>query len=130
MKLSAITLKRLLTENIIEIRFRRRRFKPGWSNFRRMLCTNNRELLNSIPGKIALNFKPPTQPPKYNPDKYRLVVAWDLLWQEYRMISPEIHDVLAIMPVKTKEEQEKFWQYFREVLQGMTPEEKIGLMNG
>jgi len=129
MKVTIPTLKRLLAGNVIELRFLRRRPKLGWNNTRHMLCTNNWQLLNSIPGKTALRFKPPHQQPKYNPDQYGLICAWDIMFCEYRMLSPETHEIVAVMPIKTPEEIDRFWLYFAEMLQKMSPSEKVGFMN-
>jgi len=122
-------LKDVLSYSVVELRFRRRRFKPGWTDYRRMLCTNSHDLLNSIPGKIALHFRKPTKRPKYNTNQYKLITAYDLFWQEYRNISPETHEILAVMPVRTDQEIEKFWQYFNEFLSQMSGSDKIKFMN-
>jgi len=129
MKVSIPALKELLAGNVVELRFNRRRPKAGWNNTRHMLCTNNWQLLNSISGKVALKFKTPTAPPKYNANAYHLVTAFDLFWQEYRNISPETHDIVALMPVKTPEDIDKFWMYFNDVLSKMSASEKTGFMN-
>jgi len=129
MKVSISGLKGLLATGIVELRFRRRRPRANAAPVRRMLCTNNAQLLNSVPGHVALNFKPPTQPPKYNPARYNLVFAWDLLWQEYRAISLEDHEVLAVMPLKSEEDVQKFWQYFNEILHEMSGSQKMSFMN-
>ncbi len=122
-------LKDVLSYSVVELRFKRRRFKPGWNDYRRMLCTNGVDLLNSIPGKIALHFKKPSHPPKYNIQKKALIVAWDILWQDYRCLSPEKHEILAIMPVRTDQEIMKFWEYFNDILSKMSGSDKIKFMN-
>lgn len=125
MKLTAAGLKALLVENIIELRVNRRRPKVNRPPVRRILCTNNAALLNSMSGRIALNFSPPTQPPKYNPDLYNLVFAWDIMMCEYRAINVDSYDVLAVMPLKTDDDVLDFWKYFNNYLQNMTPQEKL-----
>lgn len=126
MKLSQGGLLTLLQNNVIELRFRRRRPKPGWNSYRRMLCTNDFQLLNSVPGKIALHFKPPTGPPPYPWRIKNLVCTWDLFWQEWRMVSVETHDVVTVIPTKPPEQ---FWSYFNIYLESMSPSDKVAFMN-
>jgi len=129
MKVSIAELTVLLNNSVVEIKFKRRKFKPGWSMNRRMLCTNNGQLLNSVPGRIALNFKPPTRPPPYNASAHNLVIAWDLFWQQYRAISLDYNDVVSALPVVTEDDRIQFWQYFNGVLQEMSSSQKTSFMN-
>ena len=122
MKMSLGGLQQVLSDSVVEVRFARRRFKAGYADTRRMLCTNNRDLLNSIAGKVALRYRPPTGSLPYNASAKGLVTTWDILWCAFRNISTETHDVLAIMPVRNEEEINKFWEYFNEVLAQMSPE--------
>lgn len=122
-------LKGLLLTHLVELVLIRRIPKDGWNPARRMLCTNSRELLTSMAGKIALNFHPPKGPPTYPAAQHRLVTAWDILWQDYRQINMESYEIVSTMPVKTPEEIDNFWKYFNEVLQKMTPEAKKKFMN-
>ena len=129
MKMGRTALYTLLKENVVAIRFHRRRQKAGWKDYRRMLCTTDTALLNSAPGRLALHFKPPGGPPPFNPTDYNLVTAWDLFWQEYRNISCESCDVITIMPIKTPEDKAKFWEYFNHYLESMGAGQKISFMN-
>lgn len=122
-------LESALNTNVVELRFRRRRTKPGWKGFRRMLCTNNRTILNSAPGRIALHFDPPTSQPPFTPSNYNLVTTWDLFWQEYRNINCDACDIITIIPVNTEEEIASFWNYFNLYLESMSPGQKINFMN-
>jgi hypothetical protein len=54
---------------------------------------------------------------------------WDLMWQEYRYVGCESVDVVTVIPVRTKEEQDSFWQYFNNYLQSLSPQQKLGFMN-
>jgi len=130
MKLSMAGLRALLDGNVVELKFIRRHFKPGFMPSRRMLCTNNRMLLNSIPGKITLHFQRPIYPPAYRPEQYNLVFAWDIFQQQYRAISMESCDIVGTLPLKTEEDINKFWRYFNEYLYRLTPVDKIKFMNG
>ena len=129
MKLSRDGLSVLLLTSVVEVRFKRRKSKAGWNDTRRMLCSNNTALLNSMPGQIALHFKKPTHPPPFNAKQHNLVTTWDILWQDYRNISTETHDVVAVMPTQTKEQVEAFWVYFADTLQRTSMAEKIAFMN-
>ena len=129
MNVSRDGLKVLLNENILEIRFIRRRQKGGQLPSRRMICTNSKSLLNNIGGKIALKFDPPHGPPPYDPNQHNLVFAWDIMMAQYRAIPAESADVVAVMPLKTKEDMDKFWQYFTEFLAKLRPIERVGFGN-
>jgi len=129
MNLTSTELRVLVANSVVEVKFRRRKQKPGYSIDRRMLCTNNWALLTSMPGRIALNFKPPTHPPPYNAKAKGLVTTWDLFWQQYRNISLDNYVVISAMPVQTEEDRTKFWAFFNAVLQDMSGQQKIGYMN-
>lgn len=126
MRVSQAQLLALLQNNVLELRFYRRRPKEGWNTTRRMLVTNDTQLLNSAPGQLALHFKPPTHAPLYNWRMKNLACGWDLFWQSYRMIPAETCDVVTIIPTKPPE---KFWNYFNLYLQAMSPNDKIEFMN-
>jgi len=126
MRVSQGQLLALLENNVLEIRFYRRNTKQGHNAARRMLITNDRQLLNSAPGRLALLFKPPTHAPAYNWRTKNLACGWDLLWQAYRMVPVESCNVVTIMPSKPPE---KFWEFFSAYLQGMSPTEKAYFMD-
>lgn len=126
MRVSQGQLLALLQNNVLELRFYRRNVKLGWNLTRRMLVTNDYQILNSAPGKLALHFKPPTHAPAYNWRVKNLACAWDLFWQDYRMIPVETCDVITIIPTKPPE---KFWNYFNLYLQAMSPQDKVEFMN-
>ena len=81
------SLKTTLQGNVCEILFVKRRPKPGDSSQRRMLCTLDESLLNSVNGRTTLNYKPPSGPPKYNPASKNLLPVWDIMMQGWRMVS-------------------------------------------
>jgi len=126
MRVSRGQLIALLEGNVLELRFYRRHPKPGWNDIRRMLVTNDQQILNSAPGKLALHFKPPTHAPAYNYHMRNLACGWDLFWQQYRMVPAESCDVITIIPTRPPE---KFWNYFNLYLQAMTPNDKIQFMS-
>lgn len=63
-------------------------------------------------GRLTLNFRPTTSPPfmnpYYNPDRYNLVILWDVLMQEYRAINMSFCNLIAKVPARKQE----FWDYF------------------
>jgi hypothetical protein len=122
-KLSLGGLSNLLQGHVAEVRFRRR--TPGTSMFRRMLCTNDLKLLLSVSGKVALNYRRPTQYPAYNPTAYNLLCVWDIFMQDFRMIPVDAVDVISIIPTNPPD---NFWNYFNEKLARMTTAEKLSFM--
>lgn len=128
MRIGASGLAGLLAQNVVEIKFRRRRFKPAWPVIRRMLCTNDLKLLNSMPGHIALNFQRPTHPPPYPATQKNLVCAWDIMWQAYRMINCDDVNVITVIPTNSPEDTQKFWDYFTNYLYPMGPDQKEAFM--
>jgi hypothetical protein len=125
MRVSQGQLMALLESNVLELRFFRRHFKPGWNDARRMLVTNDKQILDTAPGRIALHFKTPTHAPAYNWRVKNLVCGFDILWQEHRMIPAESCDIITIIPSRPPE---KFWNYFNLYLQAMSPSDKIQFM--
>ena len=110
--------------NVLEIKFLRRRPKLGAPPTRRMLCTGCLPLLNSPEGRIALNFRPAYNRPRYNPDVKNVAITWDIFMQDYRNISMNACEVLAVIPAK------EFWKFFNERGLGlMTATDKMRFMN-
>lgn len=127
MRLGRIGLLAVLQNNVAELRFLRRHEKPGYKDYRRMLCTNDRKLLNSVPGRKVLNFFPPTGHLKYNPAAKNLVPAWDIFMQNFRMINCDDVEVIAI--IKSSPDPNPFWKYFYESLYNMSSDQKAQFMN-
>ena len=126
MRVSQGQLLALMEKNVLELRFYRRNPKFGWNATRRMLVTNDGQILNSAPGRLALHFKPPTHMPVYNWRMKNLACGFDLMWQSYRMVPVESCDIVTIIPTHPPE---KFWNYFNLYLQAMTPTDKIQFMD-
>ena len=127
MRLGRAALSILLATNAAELRFKRRLNKSGFGSYRRMLCTSDRRLLLSAPGKRILNFKPPTGSLKYNPASKNLVVTYDIFYQNWRMINCDDVDVIAI--IKTSPDPSEFWKYFYKNLVDMSSTHKAQFMN-
>lgn len=123
MKTSRSQIRYLLAFNALEVVFIRR--TPGPAPTRRMLCTNDLQLLQSEPGRVALNYRIPTGTLPYNPNTKNLVVTWDLFMQDFRMISCENVELIRILPTRPPKE---FWEYFNDVLSKMTAEQKMEFM--
>ncbi len=84
-----------------------------------MLCTNSPVILNSLDGRLTLNFRPTSNPPPYDPDKYNLVIVWDILMQDYRSVNMSYCNLIAKIPA-TK----VFWDYFKKEIYPKSQNEK------
>jgi hypothetical protein len=127
MRLGRTALAILLQTNVAELRFRRRLDKPGFLDYRRMLCTNDKRLLLSTPGKQILNYAVPTGSLKYDPASKNLISVWDIFLQNYRMIN--CNDVEVIAVIKSSPDPMPFWKYFNERLVHMSAAQKAQFMN-
>lgn len=116
-------LENKLLTNVIDLRFVRRRPVAGKAPTRRILCTKSGDLLNSVNGRIALNYRAPSSPPDYDVKGKNLVTVWDIFMQDYRNISVEGVQVLNIIPAN-----DEFWKYFNENLRSMTAANKLAFM--
>jgi hypothetical protein len=124
MLVTSANLKSLLQNNVCEVKFLRKRPKLGASPYRRMVCTNANQLLLSPDGRLTLNFSPAKGAPRFNQMEKNVVVAWDVLMQDYRAVNCESCDLIASVPAN-----EQFWNYFREELLPMTAGQKTAFMN-
>lgn len=124
MLITSASLRALLQNNVCEVRFLRKRPKAGTSPYRRMVCTNANPLLLSPDGRLTLNYRPPQGAPRFNQSEKNVVVAWDVLMQDFRAISCESCDLIATIPAS-----EQFWEYFRQQLLPMTSGQKTAFMN-
>lgn len=116
-------LNNLLANNVLDIRFVRRVQVRGMPATRRMLCTKSNSLLNSNNGLLSLNYRPPVQMPKFNPESEGLVIVWDIFMQDFRNIPAESTTVLKTIPA-----DDTFWKYFNNELRIMTQQQKINFM--
>ena len=126
MNLSATGLMALLQTHVVELRFKRRHRKPGFADQRRMLCTNDRDLLLSNDGKKVFHYIPPTEPRKYNPLAKNLVGVFDIFMQQYRMVNVSSCDVIAVIPTRPPD---KWWEYFNNQVLKMSAAQKLLFMN-
>jgi hypothetical protein len=128
MGLSYNGMKKLLESNVAELYFVRRNKKQNWPMTRRMLCTNSFKLLGSMGGRMALNFKVPTQLPAYDPKDENLFITWDFFMQDFRSIPLESVGVIMAIPVKTTKEIESFWEWFDKFLRPLSSDNKKSIM--
>jgi len=89
-----------------------------------MLCTNAMGVLNSVDGRVTLNYRPASGGLKFSPDQKNLVVAWDIFMQDYRCINALSCDLITSIPAG-----ETFWKYFRQNLIKLTAAQKLNYMN-
>lgn len=127
MKVGASTLRVLLENNVLEIKFKRRRPKPGAPATRRMLCTNSTIILKSDAGRQTLKYKSTSGTPKYSPASKNIVIAWDIFKQDYRAISVDNCELISQMPVSG--DGKEFWDYFNTTIYPMTTEQKQSFFN-
>lgn len=118
------TLEALLLSNVLDLRFTRRIPIAGKSPTRRMICTKSYELLNSTNGKIVLNYVPPKRGHQLNETKSNACVVWDILMQNYRVVSADEVEVLKQMPANNE-----FWQTFNNEIYTMSTAQKIQFMD-
>lgn len=124
MIVSQQTLETLLLSNVLDLRFTRRIPVVGKAPTRRMICTKSYELLNSTNGKIVLNYTPPKRGHQLNESKTNVCVVWDILMQNYRVVSADEVEVLKQMPAK-----DEFWKTFNEEIYPMSTAQKIQFMD-
>lgn len=123
--LSPLTVMKICQTNLVELKFTRRD-KTRKPTSRRMLCTLDRKLLNSVFGKETLNFKKPKNPPPYNAIKKNLATVWDIMMQDWRNVSCEGCEIVSVIPTTP---MAKFLKYFVDVILQMSPAQKKGFMD-
>lgn len=123
--MSPSQLNGLLQSNVLDLRFLRRRPRSGVPPSRRMLCTLDSSILNSVNGRTVLNYNPPgTANLPYNAYGKGLSMVWDVMMQSFRMVSAESVNIITKFTG-----DDTFWNYFNETIQPMTVEQKTSWMN-
>jgi len=123
MKLSRSSLLNELNNNVCEIRFLRRTPKDGVPATRRMLCSNNLNLLNSVNGKTVLNFRSSGSGPRYNTANENTIITWDIFMQNWRTINCDSVDLI------NKWSPDQFWDIFNESFAPLSADDKLLFMN-
>lgn len=124
MNIARPTLQGLLAANVLEIKFTRRRPKPGAPLTRRMLCTNCDKILLTENGFSSLNYQPATNPRTFNAELRNIVTAWDIMMQSYRSISADNVELITTFPG-----DDTFWEYFNDNILPMSAEQKQTFIN-
>lgn len=118
------SLESLLLKNVLDIRFVRRIPVANRPMTRRMLCTKSYELLNSTNGRVVLGYKPPRSGKQFNEFDLHALVVWDILMQNYRVVSLEEVAVIDIIPAG-----KEFWSFFNKEIYSLSAEQKIRYMD-
>jgi hypothetical protein len=124
MLISQPSLAAVLKSNVCEIKFLRRTVKQGRPPYRRMVCTNANNLLLSVDGRLTLNYTPPKTVPKYNVNEKNVIIAWDVLMQDFRTINCDSVNLIRSVPAN-----QEFWDFFRKELLPMTSSQKMMYMD-
>ena len=126
-KILRAELANILSQNVCEVVFVRRRPEraPGRSLTRRMITTNSINLLTSENGIRSLNFRLPKGPKQINEQIHNIVVAWDIIMQDYRNISMDDCYLVQTIP-----DDDNFWKFYNEILYPMSKEQKLQFMDG
>ena len=123
MMITLSNLKNLLSQNVCEIVFTRRRPRAGKPPQRRLLCTLDDSILNSTNGRLSLNYRPPGSAMSYDPASKNLLLVWDIFMQDWRMVNMDACDLVNTIPEKD------FWNYFNNTLLKMSPQQKMTYMD-
>lgn len=118
------TLESLLLSNVLDLRFKRRIPKAGSAETRRMICTKSANLLQSVNGKIVLNYAAPKTAKQFNEAASNALVVWDVLMQDYRIVSADSVDVIREIPA-----DDTFWEIFNNEIYPLSTDQKIQFMN-
>lgn len=114
-------LKSILEHNVLLLWFLRR--TPPVGVRRNMICTKSNFILNSFQGRINLNFRSPKHGSlNFNEARYNLIIVWDILVQDYRLIPCESVRIIETIPEKN------FWKYYNDSIYPMTKQSKIKFM--
>ena len=120
MKVQYSSLNSDLLNNVCEVKFLKRTSPPNRPEYRRMLCTKNYELLSSVNGKISLNFREATHQKAINEAVKNVLVVWDILMQDYRIVSGDQVSIIRQIPAN-----EEFWTFFNKEIYTLNTEQKI-----
>lgn len=118
------TLENLLLKNVLDIRFVRRIPVANRPLTRRMLCTKSYTLLNSTNGRVVLGYRPPRSAKQFNEFDAHALVVWDIIMQDYRIVSLEDVTIIRQIPAGNK-----FWTFFNKEIYPLSTEQKIKYMD-
>ena len=114
-------IREILAKNVVEVFFKRRVWpvkKPTYqkSPFRRMMCTANFDFIKN--NSALFQWQTP-KGPKKEPGWYTsrgLCIVWDLIVKKFRMVSLDDYDIINVYPIRTKPDQQRFIEYYRNLL--------------
>lgn len=126
-------LLNILLQNVLYIEFKPRHPRKDFTitddsgdqmvRPRRMICTNCDALLDSLWGRTAFPlYRRPKRYPRFDWKAKGLVVTFDLLWQDFRMIPADAVVITQTVPM------EEFYKHFEENLAPMSSEQKFKFM--
>ncbi|MDC3298533.1 hypothetical protein OAU81_00515 [bacterium] len=118
------TLVSLLQQKVLELKYTRRIQRPDRPATRRMLCTNNQQLLMSENGLSVLRYKPTGGASNHNHSLHNTVPTWDIMVQDYRTVSADNCDVITVF-----EPDDSWWTYFNESILPMNADQKLTFLN-
>ena len=120
--------------NLVELRFKRRGEVPWKKNqretghrslHRRMLCTSNWRYISSPLVRRFFNWKRPKT--RRGPAWYRkrqLIICWDILQNDWRMISLDKYIILGYTPIAKLKQQAEFTEFYRQHLKNLPDNKK------
>jgi len=118
-------IKKIFSENVVELRFERRTPLPvprttgHKRRTRRMLATANWSYLKMAVRRGSFRWKQPKRVGRRDPSWYRrrnLLIVWDIIQQDFRIISLDNWRILAYYPVNTPATQARFAVFYRKRL--------------
>jgi hypothetical protein len=116
-------LEEFFAQNIVELKFTRR-IKPPWykkdretghlSYQRRMLCTSNWRYIKSPRVRYLYNWKKPkSRRGKAWYRKRKLVIVWDIMMNDWRMVSLDKYKIVGYTSIKSLERQDEWTEFYR-----------------
>lgn len=110
------TILQVFHNHVVELRFVRR--TPVYNGTsRRMLCTANWKFLSSVATRKVFGWSNPKSRRGTSWYKVRkLIIVWDLLINNFRIISLDDWNILGVLPLKDLNEQAKFLVFYNEYI--------------
>lgn len=133
---SSTDITKLLSNSVVEILFKRRKWpiksaSPGQGNpWRRMLATADWKFLQT--NKKLFKFKAPSGSRPRSKKWYKekeLVIVHDLIRQSWRMISLDQYDIVKVVPINTKEQQEEYIKYYKRLYKKHGKKKLVGFFD-
>jgi len=117
-----LELEMFFAQNIVELKFRRR-VLPNWlkknrqtghlSYQRRMLCTSNWRYISSPRVRRIYDWKKPKKRRgKAWYRKRKLLIVWDFMANDWRMVSLDKYKIVGFTSIKTIERQDEWTEFY------------------